>query len=390
MADIRNIKILGTVEASTNSSIILTGSNTLIKKVLDDGRVLFEVNDTQVVVSGNLMLSSSGAFNSVLTSSNGMYNLDTALHAIDQTIQDKGAEIRSAYEAVRFRHFGTLGPMGLTRLNLTQLATSGSDYFASTNIKDITVDLLIDTNNDGNYRNDMASIVLFASGSSLYADIDAPSAAGNPFRFIAVNETLLDVINTRASYNVPSSGDGITAQEISASFVQTSDVNNALASYATLSGVSSSFVDLSTNQTILGTKTFNVVTASDLYASTSLNTGLRNVWSKPQVGSITSLTASSNNITIDLSLTNNFTFLCAASSTSYTLSAPLNPTAGQSGIIIITQGSSGASTLSYNTFWKFPNGMDKTLSTGLNSICAIAYYLPTSGYAICSILKDIA
>lgn len=242
MADIRNIKILGTVEASTNSSIILTGSNTLIKKVLDDGRVLFEVNDTQIVVSGNLMLSSSGAFNSVLTSSDGMYNLDTALHAIDQTIQDKGAEIRSAYEAVRFRHFGTLGPMGLTRLNLTQLATSGSDYFASTNIKDITVDLLIDTNNDGNYRNDMASIVLFASGSNLYADIDAPTAAGNPFRFIAVNETLLDVINTRASYNVPSSGDGITAQEISASFVQASDVNNTLASYATLSGVSSSFV----------------------------------------------------------------------------------------------------------------------------------------------------
>jgi len=241
MADIRNIKILGTVEASTNSSIILTGSNTLIKKVLDDGKVLFEVNDSQVVVSGNIMLSGSGEFNNVSRTNNGMYSIDTALHAIDQAIEDKGAEIRSAYEAVRFRHFGTLGPYGLTRLNLTQLATSGSQYFASGNLKDITIDLLIDSNGDGVYRNDMASIILFVSGSNLYADIDAPSAAGNAFRFIAVNETLLDVINTSASYNTPSSGGGVTAQEISSSFVQISNINDSLAGYATLSGVSASF-----------------------------------------------------------------------------------------------------------------------------------------------------
>lgn len=359
MADIRNIKILGTVEASTNSSIILTGSNTLIKKILDDGTVLFEVNDSNVAISGNLLLSGSG-LNSVPSASEGMYSVDVAIQALDQAIEDKGAEIRSAYEAVRFRHFGTLGPYGLSRLNLTQLATSGSEYFASGNLKDITVDLLIDTNGDGIYRNDMASIHLFASGSSLYADIDAPSAAGNPFRFIAVNETLLDVINGQGTYSPPSTG--LTAAEVSASFVEINEVSN----------------------------TFNAITASSIYASTSIDTATANTWSKPQLASITSLTASANSITIDFGASNNFTFLCSSTTTAYTLQSPLNPVAGQSGIIVITQGSSGASTLSYHSFWKFPNGTDKALSTALNSVCAIAYFLPTSGYAICSILKDIS
>ncbi len=228
MADPRNIKILGTVEAKNDSSIILSGSNTYIKKVLDDGTVLFHVAGNEVIVSGNLMLSASQPLNNVPLTADNMYNAELAIRTIDQSIETKAAIIRNAYEAVRFRHFGTLGPYGLTRLNLTQLATSGSDYFASDNLKDITVDLLIDSNNDGVYKNDMASIHLFVSGGNLYADIDAPSAAGNPFRFIAVNETLLDVINTSASYNTP----GITNSELT----------SALASYAKLSDISSQLV----------------------------------------------------------------------------------------------------------------------------------------------------
>lgn len=224
MADPRNIKILGTVEATSDASIILSGSNTYIKKILDDGTVLFQVGDSEVAISGNLMLSASLPLNNVPLTNDGMYNAETAIRVIDQSIETKAAKIRAAYEAVRFRHFGTLSGFGTATLNLTQLSTSGSEYFNATNIKDITVDLLVDTNGDGIYRNDLASIHLFTQNGDLIAQIEAPSAVNSPYRFIAVNETLLDVINTSASYNVP----GITTTQLS----------GALSPYATISQLS--------------------------------------------------------------------------------------------------------------------------------------------------------
>lgn len=230
MADPRNIKILGTVEATSGTSIIVSGSNTYIKKILEDGTVLFQVNDSNVAISGNLMLSASQPLNNVALVG-GMYDVGEALRVIDQSIETKAAKIKAAYEAVRFRHFGTLSAFGTARLNLTQLSTSGSEYFNSTNIKDITVDLLVDTNNDGVYTNDLASIHLLTENGDLIAEIEAAAASNSPYRFIAVNETLLDVINTSASYNVP----GITTTQLS----------GALSPYAKLSDISSSYITVS-------------------------------------------------------------------------------------------------------------------------------------------------
>lgn len=146
--------------------------------------------------SGSVKVFTSASFNrtSIVTSSAGMYDLDGALHELDQAIVDKGIEIKDAYEAVRFKKSDVLDESGKALLNLTSLASSGASYFTTGNLQDIAIDLLVDTEKNGRYKNDMASVQLYSSASSLWAEIDAPGASTAPYRFIAVNETILALL----------------------------------------------------------------------------------------------------------------------------------------------------------------------------------------------------
>lgn len=465
---------------------------------------------TNVAVSGNLQINTSSSFNTVtiVTSSQGMFDVAGALHELDQAIVDKGLEIKSAYEGARYRVVSFLDSEGKSVINLTNEAPQGIQYFTTGNLEDVKLDVLINTLDDGHFKNDMASVQLYVSGGCLIAEIDAMGAANAEFRMIAVNETVLAMsgvnngpnggmiytlattssnglmsatdkailnnlssnpvtysLATQSSNGLMSSGDKtkldylnisssniiltkltassgyisgdftvdgvITAQEyhteyVSASVIYESGstkfgndsldihqfsgsvyVSGNLQVNGTLSGAtqisvtqisSSQYVNLPTasattngivttgSQTIAGDKTFN----NAVNVGGALNTTARNTWTKPQVGSVTALTSSAGTLTVDLSTTNNFSFACAATTTAYTLGAPTNAAAGQSGIIVVTQGGTSASTLAFNSFWKFPTGMDKTMSTTLSSVNAIAYYLPTASYAICSFLKEIA
>jgi hypothetical protein len=164
--------------------------------------------------SGSVKVFTSESFNrtTIITSSAGMYDLDSALHELDQAIVDKGVEIKNAYEAVRYRKSDSLDNEGKALLNLTDLAAYGESYFNTGSLQDIAIDLLVDTNSDGKYKNDMASVQLYVSASALWAEIDAGGAPSAPYRFIAVNETVLSLLNANGGAGGGGGGSGdITA-----------------------------------------------------------------------------------------------------------------------------------------------------------------------------------
>lgn len=120
-------------------------------------------------------------------------------------------------------------------------------------------------------------------------------------------------------------------------------------------------------------------TAAQLLAS-----GLSAVFSR-SVGTPSALTDAAT-ITPDLSLANHFTVTLGGNRT---LANPTNPTAGQSGLIVITQDATGSRTLAYGTYWKFPGGSAPTLTTTANAVDLLAYYCESTTRISARLLSDL-
>lgn len=103
------------------------------------------------------------------------------------------------------------------------------------------------------------------------------------------------------------------------------------------------------------------------------------------VGTPSALTSSGASIAINLATACNFTH---TTSENTTLAAPSNPVAGQSGIIVITQGAT-ARTLAFNTFWKFAGGTIPTLTATIGAVDIFAYYVESGSRATCSLIGDV-
>jgi hypothetical protein len=90
-------------------------------------------------------------------------------------------------------------------------------------------------------------------------------------------------------------------------------------------------------------------------------------------------------VAVDLSLGNNFTLTLAEDST---LSAPSNATAGQSGVIVVTQDSTGGFTLAYNSVYKFAGGTVPTVTSDASAVSVLAYYVESSTRITMTALLD--
>ena len=97
-------------------------------------------------------------------------------------------------------------------------------------------------------------------------------------------------------------------------------------------------------------------------------------FTKAQRGTPVALTDAAT-IAVDLSLGNNFTVTLAGNRT---LGAPTNVTAGQSGVIVVTQDGTGSRTLAYNSAYKFAGGTAPTLTTTASAVDVLAYYVESS------------
>jgi hypothetical protein len=130
-----------------------------------------------------------------------------------------------------------------------------------------------------------------------------------------------------------------------------------------------------------------LVIGTDVQAFDS-NTTKLNVtqsFTKAQRGSPVALTDAAT-VAVDLSLGNFYTLTLGGNRT---LGAPTNQTAGQSGVIVITQDGTGSRTLAYNSVWKFPSGTAPTLTTTASAVDVLAYYVESATRITARLLSDV-
>ena len=90
--------------------------------------------------------------------------------------------------------------------------------------------------------------------------------------------------------------------------------------------------------------------------------------------------------TLALNTYNNFSMTLGAN---ITLANPTGLVAGQSGIIYLTQDGTGSRTVSYGTYWKFPNGVAPVLTTTASAVDAIIYTVRSTTSITCNYALNI-
>lgn len=91
-------------------------------------------------------------------------------------------------------------------------------------------------------------------------------------------------------------------------------------------------------------------------------------------------------IAVDMSVGNNFSVTLGGNRT---LGNPTNLTAGQSGVIFITQDGTGSRTLAYSSYWDFPSQTAPTLTTTANAIDVLVYTVRSSTSIAAQLLTNI-
>lgn len=169
-------------------------------KVLSDLEALQDVT-----VDGSLIITATSSFSAigVVTGTYGEYSVDDAFHKIDYSVTQFNKNIANAVSSVttqynnnRYILNSSLNDSGSALINLTTQIASGTENFSALDVGNVSLDLLLDTNGDGRYRNDLTSYEIFASGSDLYVSIDTVLRQNNNFRLIVVNEKALTQMST--------------------------------------------------------------------------------------------------------------------------------------------------------------------------------------------------
>ena len=99
------------------------------------------------------------------------------------------------------------------------------------------------------------------------------------------------------------------------------------------------------------------------------------VTTKGTIGEVSALGNISGDTTLDFKTANNFSMTLTGTSR---LMNPTTLVAGQSGVLFISQDSSGSRLLSYQDYWDFSDGTAPTLSTGVDAVDMIAWIARSS------------
>ncbi len=110
-----------------------------------------------------------------------------------------------------------------------------------------------------------------------------------------------------------------------------------------------------------------------------------NSFTVAQRGAVTALTDGAT-ITPDFAAANNFSLTIGGNRT---LANPTNLTAGQSGVIVITQDGTGSRTLAYGSYFKFASGVAPTLTTTAAAVDVLAYYVESSTRITARLIGDV-
>lgn len=108
-------------------------------------------------------------------------------------------------------------------------------------------------------------------------------------------------------------------------------------------------------------------------------------FSAAQRGTVSVLTDGAT-ITPDFAVANNFSVTLAGNRT---LANPTNLTAGQSGVIVITQDATGSRTLAYGSYFKFAAGTAPSLTTTASAVDVLAYYVESATRITARLIGDV-
>jgi len=100
---------------------------------------------------------------------------------------------------------------------------------------------------------------------------------------------------------------------------------------------------------------------------------------KGTIGEISPVSYAST-ITLDMRTANNFSTTLTGN---VTFANPSNIAPGQSGVIFITQDSTGSRTGAWGSYWDFPGGTAPTLTTTASGVDAIVWVARTSTKIAC-------
>ena len=100
------------------------------------------------------------------------------------------------------------------------------------------------------------------------------------------------------------------------------------------------------------------------------------VTTKGTIGEVSALgNLAAGTHTLDFRTANNFSMTLTGN---VTLANPSNISAGQSGVLFITQDSTGGRTAAFGSYWDFSDGTAPTLSTGADAVDMIAWIARSS------------
>jgi len=248
------------------------------------------------------------------------------------------------------------------------------------------------------------NVIVSGNASIVNADINA--SAGIVDTKLATIATAGKVSNSATTAASANTASAIVARDSSGNF-------SAGTITAALTGTASSATALATARTIQGvsfdgTANITVATAGSGISVTGTaiaNTGVLSVngnagaitniaatnavqsFTVAQRGTVSALGAvSAGTTTLDLATANNFSLSLPAGG-AVTLANPSNQTAGQSGVVTITQNSGTAATVAYGGNWKFQGGAP-SVSTTLSSVNVIAYYVESSSRITAQLLTN--
>ncbi len=120
--------------------------------------------------------------------------------------------------------------------------------------------------------------------------------------------------------------------------------------------------------------------------ATNAVTDTAQTFTAAQRGAITALTDGAT-ITPDFAVGNNYSVTLAGNRT---LANPTNLTAGQSGVILVSQDSTGSRTLAFGSYWKFAGGIAPTLTTTTSAVDVIAFFVDSSTRISTQVLLNVS
>ena len=196
----------------------------------------------------------------------------------------------------------------------------------------------------------MSSYLTTAAAGSTYAPLASPTFTGTPV---------------------------VPGYLTTASAASTYQTQAGMSSYLTTSAAGTTYAPLA-SPTFTGTVTIPAGASISGYAALATAQS----FTKAQRGAVVALTSGAT-VTPDFSLANNFSLTLGVNAT---LANPTNLTAGQSGVITITNGASY--TLAYGNYWKFPGGTAPTLTVS-GGTDALAYFVDSSTRITARLVSDV-